>query len=198
MVLTVGAMAAGAGIYKWTMVDATLPVATPSPTLSHCESLTQQLAQVETERGAAFLIREWARKGCAPPTPTPTPTPQARTIRPLAERLPVPGLFVPTKDPQLDMETWLRRNLTPIVRLNRSLINGLLKEYISDESNPFFECLTLSHWPGVLRPDIDVDNNPGSSKWTIRASGAGCNGIETWEINDATGAIKYLGSSTLP
>ena len=73
--LTVGAMAAGAGIYKWTMVDATLPVATPSPALSRCESLTQQLAQAETERGAAFLIREWEQKGCAPPTPTPTPTP---------------------------------------------------------------------------------------------------------------------------
>lgn len=145
VVLTVGAMAAGAGIYKWRMVDANLPVTTPSPTLSHCESLTQQLAQAETERGAAFLIREWEQKGCAPPTSTPTP--QTRTIRPQAERLPVPGLFVPTKEPDLDMATWLERNWTPEVRLNRSLIDGLLKEYISDESNPFFECLTTSHWP---------------------------------------------------
>ena len=186
VVLTVGAMAAGAGIYKWTMVDANLPMATPSPTLSHCESLTQQLAQAETERGAAFLILEWERKGCAPPTPTPTPTPQA--------------VQSTTETPQFmqDIKAWSPRNLRPEARLNRSLINGLLEEYISDESNPFFECLTLSHWPGVLRPDIDVDNNPGSSKWTTRASGAGCNGIETWEIDDATGAITYLGSSTSP
>ena len=188
--LTVGAMAAGAGIYKWTMVDANPPVATPAPALSRCESLTQQVAQAETEMGAAFLIQEWEQKGCAPPKPTPTPE----------------AVQSSTEPPQFiqDLKAWSPRNLRPEVRLNRSLINGLLKEYVSDESNPSFECLkrpTIGIWSSIeVRRDIDinVEKRPGSPKWTIRASRAGCNGVETWEIDDATGAITYLGSSTAP
>ena len=128
MVLKVGAMAAGAGIYKWTMVT---PADTPKV-----------------------------------PTPTPRPT------------------------------------------LNMSLLNGLLVEYTTGGGgrNPGWKCLTELKWPNLqsptLRRNLLAENFPEydgeTGNWTLRVTGDRCKGLETWEINDATGAIKYLGSSTSP
>ena len=134
MVLTVGAMAAGAGIYKWTMV-------TPEV------------------NGPA-----WGAMVADGPAPTPEPT------------------------------------------LNKFLLNGLLQEYVTGGggSNPGRECLVEpvylpKRWLRIELLDHTFPEYDGKTgNWTLRVTGDRCKGLETWEIDDATGAIKYLGSSTAP
>ena len=128
VVLTVGAMAAGAGIYKWAMV-------TPHPA----------------------------------PEPIPTPAPAS----------------------------------TPEPTLNKSLIGDLLQGYVLDSnvSDTDVRCITCRpggkrrpNWIGAGGLDLRYIDD----KWTLYHAGPRCKGLETWEIDDATGAITYLGSSTPP
>ena len=99
---------------------------------------------------------------------------------------------------------WTIPEAKPTYTLNQELIEGLLKEYVSDIGNPGRHCLTSprgrskrnlrGNLMSLNYPTYDGENN----KWTLRATGDDCTGIESWEIDDATGAIKYLGSSTSP
>jgi len=89
----------------------------------------------------------------------------------------------------------------PEPNLSPSLLIGLLKEYVSDKSSPGRTCLTRA--PSPL---FDIDLTVGKrylrnvqkayldGKWTVRATGEECSGLEIWEIDDVTGAIEYLGS----
>ena len=123
MVLTVGAMFAGAGIYKWGS-----PTAIPSATIV--------------------------------PSPSPLPTPN----------------------------------------LNRGLIFGLLKEYVSETSSAGLTCLTRRAGPAepdgmrFLKREAANGAVYMAGKWTVRLTGGQCNALEIWEIDDMTGAIEYLGS----
>ena len=125
MALTIVAMAAGAGIYKWAATPAIVPTATPT---------------------------------IATPTVAPSPS------------------------------------------LTSDLISGLLREYIEelDLKSPGIDCLVRFdiYSDAHLLPLEDPTYQQG--KWTLRKSGSTCDGVESWEIDDATGAIKYLGSSTTP
>ena len=56
----------------------------------------------------------------------------------------------------------------------------------------------ITSGPGDLHDDLDVRYKGLTGKWTVRASGFGCDGLETWEIDDATAAIEYLGLSKVP
>ena len=104
----------------------------------------------------------------------------------------------------------------PAPTLSRSLLLGLFREYASDKSNPGWKCMTYQ--PGIslhkqrdwltvdgfepfsiaLKPDIVLHYTGHTGKWIGRLTGDRCKGLESWEIDDATGAIKYLGSSTSP
>ena len=130
MALTVAAMAAGAGIYKWAATPAIVPTATPT---------------------------------IATPTVAPSP------------------------------------NLT------YDLLAGLLYEYMSelDLKSPGIDC-SVGFSP-YRREDAERYRNYDHTKatyqqgkWTLRNTGKTCDGVESWEMDDATRAIKYLGSSTTP
>ena len=77
------------------------------------------------------------------------------------------------------------------------LIEGLLTEYISYEGNPGQECLRFRGMQ-MLSTDWRANYNSENGTWMVRSTGKNCTGIESWEIDDATGAITYLGSSTSP
>ncbi len=49
----------------------------------------------------------------------------------------------------------------------------------------------------ALKPDIVLHYTGHTGKWIGRLTGDRCKGLESWEIDDATGAIKYVGSSTV-
>ena len=95
--------------------------------------------------------------------------------------------------------------ITPKPTLNRSLIGGLLTEYVSDETSPGRECLVIGgSFRGMSDIDYDLEFNRlrwltsvdgNGFNWTIRATGGNCKGLEKWEIDDNTGAIEYLGPS---
>ena len=90
---------------------------------------------------------------------------------------------------------------TPEPTLNKSLVYGLLREYVSDPfvSDTDVTCIAIEDWKNkrVLRRD-SLDLRYIDGKWTLYHTGSRCKGLETWEIDDATGAITYLGSSTSP
>ena len=50
----------------------------------------------------------------------------------------------------------------------------------------------------ALNPDMVLRYTGRTGKWIGRLTGDRCKGVESWEIDDATGAIKHLGSSTSP
>ena len=81
-------------------------------------------------------------------------------------------------------------------RLSCGSIWELLKEYTSNRSNPAWKCLAseLIYTNWNKRLSLDYKHH----KWTIRGTGELCDGVESWEIDDHTGAIQYLGSSTAP
>ena len=148
-------MAAGASIYKWTTAAPTPPEVTPiapratlapTPTLSRCESLEQQVTEAQTEYAVHFLSEEWKRAGCAPPTPTPRPT---RTPRPTSQ---------PTLTEFAKSLERLRNMVRPST-FQRTKINGLLGEYIADESIPSFECLTRPHKDGGGKAGYSCSGN---------------------------------------
>ena len=96
---------------------------------------------------------------------------------------------------------------TSTPHLSRPLIYGLLHEYVSDISNPGWKCMTYLTKPEALglgqryaavRTDVVLAYARQTGKWTGRLTGDRCKGVESWEIDDATGAIKYVGSSTAP
>jgi len=82
------------------------------------------------------------------------------------------------------------------------LLGGLIQEYVSDldVSDMDVKCITHDGRYGA-RTFVGFNAIKWSymdGKWTIRNTGGDCTGIETWEIDDATGAITYLGSSKTP
>ena len=82
------------------------------------------------------------------------------------------------------------------------LLGGLIQEYVSDldVSDMDVKCITHDGRYGA-RTFVGFNAIKWSymdGKWTIRNTGDDCAGIETWEIDDATGAITYLGSTTAP
>ena len=81
------------------------------------------------------------------------------------------------------------------------LLPGLLQEYVSDldVSDMDTKCIRYNLLGSRAFVGLKaVKWRYMDGKWTIRNTGSDCTGIETWEIDDATGAIKYLGSSTAP
>ena len=50
----------------------------------------------------------------------------------------------------------------------------------------------------ALNPDMVLRYTGRTGKWVGRLTGDRCKGLESWEIDDDTGAIKYLGSSITP
>ena len=94
-------------------------------------------------------------------------------------------ISTPTPEPNLD-----------------GLIRGLLQEYVSDPdvSDIDVKCISYLRSSGArhLMGFQGIDLSYMDGKWTIRNTGDDCTGIETWEIDDAIGAITYLGPSTSP
>ena len=99
----------------------------------------------------------------------------------------------------------------PAPTLSSSLLQGLLREYASDKSNPGWKCMT--YLPGIrmfnqpdwitvdgfaLNPDMVLRYTGRTGKWIGRLTGDRCKALESWEIDDDPREIKYLGSSIAP
>jgi len=159
------------------------------------------------------------------PAPEETPLKPSRSIETFRPRLPV-GVdrsSVPSQIPRpretatkplWPVQVYPTPTSTP--HLSSSLLQGLLREYASDKSNPGWKCMTYlagfrmhnqPDWITVdgfepfsiaLNPDMVLRYTGRTGKWVGRLTGDRCKGLESWEIDDATGAIKYLGSTTSP
>lgn len=84
MVLTVAAMVAGAGIYKWTV----------SPDANPCKNIEKQLVEARTVDAVGFFTEQYRKEGCEPPTPIPTLTPMPPPTSTYTPMPPTPVLSV--------------------------------------------------------------------------------------------------------
>ena len=101
---------------------------------------------------------------------------------------------------------------TSTPHLSSSLLQGLLREYASDKSNPGWKCMTYLKEPEhhvikvpgyeyrsiALNPDIVLRYTGRTGKRIGRPTGDRFKGVESWEIDDDPREIKYLGSSIAP
>ena len=81
---------------------------------------------------------------------------------------------------------------TPEPMPSKPLLDRLMLEYVIDSKSPGRPCLI----DGPKLPSVRYVYKDG--KWIYHSSGDRCDGLETWEIDDVTGAIKYVGSQKSP
>ena len=176
MVLTVGAMTAGAGIYNWGMPpDPESTICSPPDANLNSNLINGLLV------GYLVMLEEASDKE-------------------LAEEA---KLFHDEVEIEW-FEQWLNSSEAekPTIEAGYKVHYILqtweeLKSRAREDKTGQSSCLSQpDSWD--LRNYLDIHYTKQDSNWLVRASGMGCAGLVSWEIDDATGAITYLGSSTSP
>ena len=152
-----------------------------------CMELADKLAAAQTETAARVLTLSWNESGCAQKVAGVTKVPTASpTISgtPWSE-----SLFAKTPTPDI----WVNARL-------KGRWKDLLASYAqTPEGKQHWECLVYAHsnYAGPNETKTLYHHSIFSSRdyWSVEVTGPNCRGIQTWHIDDDTGAVTYEGSS---
>jgi len=167
--------------------QASTPVPTTPSGAFSCKELADKLASAQTETAARILTLSWNESGCAQKVAGVTKVPTASpTISgtPWSE-----SLFTKTPTPDI----WVNARL-------KGRWKDLLASYAqTPEGKQHWECLVYAHsnyaGPNETKTLYHHATIFLQDYWSVEVTGPNCRGIQTWHIDDDTGAVTYEGSS---